>query len=175
MNVFFKTNYEVIDNNQATKKQLKKMVKEIESGAIPLSKLEPYLSSPTGDKNFDRRVGIYYHGRMKSSVHNIRNLGILYLNGLSPAPKNRERSLKYITTAAYKNDRVAMRILGDFYKDGISTLRPCRATSETWYKKAADLGDEKAKKQLKALRPSESFGYRNPRYVAARTLFKRGS
>jgi len=163
--------YEVVDPEIPSKKSIKQVVRQIESGNVDISTLESFLNHQTGDKKFDKRIEIYYQGRTKASARAMRELGMLYYTGKSPVKKSHRQAYKYISQAAYQSDPNAMRRLGQFYEKGIGCDRSL-SKAETWYIKAAVAGNKQAKKDSQWCREQRKPTGRNPRYLAARTFTK---
>jgi len=183
MNLFGPKSYEVVDvgcasvqqsqevTNKVSKKYLSQQIKLIEKGDEDLSSLMPYLNCTTGDRDFDLRVFTYYHGNMGDNVRDIRRLGIHYLKGNSPIPKDPEKAIECIGKVMYQ-DKIAARVMGDCLLKGYGPLKVDRNLAKTYYGVAAKKGDKEAEKKLKKLRRKQtpSRRYRNPRYEAARTV-----
>jgi TPR repeat protein len=75
------------------------------------------------------------------------NLGLLYSTNGSDAGKDYLQALNWFEKAAALNQAGAMYQLGLFYENGLSVPKN-RETAITWYRKAAERGDEEAKKAL---------------------------
>jgi len=171
--------YEVVDTvppsdevtNKISKKDVKRQIKQIEKGAEPLSSLQPFLQSTTGDRDFDLRVFTYYHGKMETTPRYVRKLGVHYLKGDNPIPKDSERALECFGSVMYQ-DKIAARMMADCALKGCGSLKANQKTAEMVYEIAAKKGDKEAQKKLKKLcrKKVSTTRYRNPRYEAARTV-----